>query len=175
MKNSPSCTLTDKDHEILQRMLEYHGGQDEAMTRLLRRKLARARVVARDEVPEDVVTLNSRISFRVGNGPTETRILCLDRTSGPVGYVLPITTLRGLALLGLAEGRTAIVSRSPSLVEIIRLTAVHYQPEKAERMSLIEAARPRFRVLEGGRQAGPVPITAFRHENDGEDPGPSAA
>lgn len=172
MWKKPGCTLTTKDYEILQHMLDEYYDQLEAMTWLLRQKLKTARVVRREDMPDNVVTLNSRISFRVGNGVPETRIISRDRSAGPVGYFLPITTMRGLSLLGLSEGQAAVVSRSPSVAEILQVTAVHYQPERAEKLRNVEAIRPVFRLIEGGRQGGPA--LAGTH-TDGDDPGPSAA
>lgn len=175
MWKRPGCTLTIKDFDTLQRMLEEHQDQNEAMTLLLRDKLEAAHVVTSEEVPEHTVTLNSRITFQVGNGLPETRILSRDRMSGPVGYLLPITTMRGLALLGLAEGHTAAVSRSPSLIEILQVTAVRYQPERAEKMRKAEIARPALCVLPGGKSPDPAVASGLQPREDDNDPDPSAA
>ncbi|WP_011581537.1 GreA/GreB family elongation factor [Chelativorans oligotrophicus] len=170
------CTLTTRDFETLQQMFEEHRDRNEAMTMLLRHKLETARVTRPEVTPDDVVTLNSRISFRVGNGMPETRIICRDRSRGPLGYFLPITTIRGLALLGLTEGQMTPVSRGRSLVEILQVTAIHYQPERAARIRDLDAAKgSRFRVSEGGNQAETGLHQKSLKRPDGDDPGPNAA
>ncbi|WEX07951.1 nucleoside-diphosphate kinase [Chelativorans sp. AA-79] len=173
MSKKRNCILTTRDFDLLQHLLEQHEEQDGAMMRLLRQKLAAARVVASEDLPEDIATLNSRISFQVGCGLPETRILSRDRMAGAVGILLPVTTMRGLALLGLREGEAVLLPRSAVLVEILRLTAIHYQPERAERMRRAEPTRPRLRILEGRRNAGSVSPDAVRWPLD-EDSGPLA-
>jgi regulator of nucleoside diphosphate kinase len=171
----PGYTFTTKDFDVLQRLLEAHKDESEPMTWLLRHKLEAPHVVGRENLPENIVTLNSRVSVQIGNGPPEMRILSRDLTSGPVGLLLPVTTLRGLALIGLAEGQTAVISRSPLLAEIVRVTALHYQPERAERMRKAAEARPMLRVLEGGKAAGRALSAGSRRHANGDEPGPSAA
>jgi regulator of nucleoside diphosphate kinase len=138
----PGYTFTTKDFDILRRMLEAYKDESDPMTWLLRHKLEAPHVVGHEDVPENIVTLNSRVSIQVGNSPPAMRILSRDLTCGPVGLLLPITTMRGLALIGLAEGQKAVISRSPFLAEIVRITSLHYQPERAERMRKAAETRP---------------------------------
>lgn len=176
MWKRPGCTLTKEDFDILRRMLEEHQDHDEAMTSLLRQKLETAQVVCKADMPDNVVTIDSRISFRLGNGMPETRIISRDRSGGSVSYFLPITTMRGLALLGLAEGQTAAISRNSSLVEILQVTAIHYQPERTERLrEAEEAIHPGLRHAETSREADHVVGRGRVSFPEGDDPGPSAA
>ena len=105
MPNNP-CMLTTKDYTILEVMLERCLGLDDPMRPILQQKLHNAVVVFADDIPATVVTLNSRVAYRVNGGPAETRIVAHDDVRGLVGRVISITIPRGLALLGLAEGQS---------------------------------------------------------------------
>ncbi|MCJ8240665.1 hypothetical protein [Peteryoungia algae] len=93
---------------------------------------------------------------------------------------MPITTLRGLALLGLREGQEMSLINSNGVEEKILLEKVEYQPEAArrEREALgreerTPAPRPILYVVSGGLDRrhglGSNPTNGFY------DPGPPAA
>src|SRR6185312_9037453 len=108
---NPRCCLTTKDGSILEAMLERRIASGDVILPLLRQKLAEATIVQVDEVDAGVVTLNSRVLFRVNDGETETRTLVQQENRGLVGLNLPITTPRGLSMLGMSEGQTVTVGR----------------------------------------------------------------
>jgi regulator of nucleoside diphosphate kinase len=142
-----TCILTTKDYTILEVMFDRSPDPSAAMPMLLRRKLDTARVVFRDDVASDVATLSSRISFSVdGRGP-DSRVLSHDRMNSPTGLFLPITTLRGLALLGLAEEQAITIADNDGVETCIRLERVLYQPEAArrEKAAMAHAATPEMR------------------------------
>ncbi|MER2535977.1 MAG: nucleoside-diphosphate kinase [Rhizobiaceae bacterium] len=176
-----ACILTTKDFTILEVMLDRSSDPAEAMTLLLRRKLDAATVVFREDVPPQVATLSSRVSFAVDGGEADSRILSHDRMTSPVGLYLPITTLRGLALLGLAEGQAIRVANRDGVAERIRLDQVLYQPESARRAqeavelrATPQARRTMLRVIPGTLAQQPALARAHAID-DGDDPGPSAA
>ena len=103
-----ACQLTTKDFTILEAMLERQNGRDDPVVPILKRKLSSASVVFRETVHPDVVTLNSRVAFRVDDGPSITRIVVQGEPRGMVGMTLPITVPRGLTLLGMAKGRYCV-------------------------------------------------------------------
>jgi regulator of nucleoside diphosphate kinase len=102
-----TCILTTKDFTILEVMRERCLGRDDPLAPILKRKIESALVVFRDDVRVNVATLSSRVAFRVDGREPDTRILSHDRMNGSAGLFLPITTPRGLALLGLAVARTS--------------------------------------------------------------------
>ena len=106
MSDTETFHLTTKDFTILEVMLERAIGRDETIRAILQRKIARATVMFRDDIAADVATLNSRVAYRVDDGPQETRIIAHDDMRGLVGSILPITNPRGLALLGLSAGQS---------------------------------------------------------------------
>ena len=82
--STAGCCLTAKDYSILEVMLERRRGFGDPIVPLLERKLAEARVVLVDSVDADVATLNSRVLFRVGGQPAETRTLIQQDVRGMV-------------------------------------------------------------------------------------------
>ncbi|WP_417768184.1 nucleoside-diphosphate kinase [Stappia sp.] len=125
-----TCILTTKDFTILEAMRDRHVDPHDPLAPILARKLKTARMVLHDDIPGNVATLNSRVTFRVDGACAETRVLSHERMNLLVGVFQPITTPRGLALLGLAEGQEyRLVWRG--LEERVVLDAVNYQPEAA--------------------------------------------
>lgn len=176
------CTLTTKDFTILEVMLDRSLDPADAMTALLRRKLDSAIVVFRDDVPPQVATLSSRVSFSVDGGEPDSRILSHDRMSSPVGLYLPITARRGLALLGLTEGQVVRITNHDGAQESIQLHQVLYQPEAArrEKQAMARQAAPQLRrstlrVITGALAQERAVCRVPAPLDDGDDPGPSAA
>ena len=134
MSDTETCQLTTNDYTILEVMREFHHpDRSEIVSEILHRKVSRALVMFRDDIPPTVVTLSSRVSFRVDDGPAETRIIAHDEMRGLVGMLLPITNPRGLALLGLAEGQSMTIPKADGSVETLTVQEVIYQPEAARR------------------------------------------
>lgn len=176
-----ACILTTKDLTILEVMLDRCLDASDPMKDLLGRKIGAATVVFREDVPPDVATLSSRITFCVDGRETDSRILSHDRMTSPIGLFLPITTRRGLALLGLSEGQTFGFSNQEGAEEQVLLKAVLYQPEaaKREREALsgsMPVTRAGLRIVGGTDHAPATGIrNPFAYSGGADDPGPSAA
>jgi len=183
--NTAGCCLTAKDFSILEVMLERRRGFGDPIVPLVERKLACARVVLVDSVDADVATLNSRVLFRVGGQPAETRTLVQQDVRGMVGLGLPLTTPLGLALLGLSEGEEARFERRGGGTERVVLDRVLYQPEAARRARQVkeeapERRRPALVLVHSagdGWQPGAGPLGGHGKilHRGGDDDGPSAA
>lgn len=171
MERDPPCQLTALDMSVLEGMMnriEAQAQADTAVARLLRRKLAAARVRFHDDIDPRVATINSRIEFRVGRGNVETRVLTHGGENALPDSALPISTLHGLALLGLAEGDTIAVESADGRTEVLGVVRVAHQPEAAR----LKRKPVRFGVITGTRdQRG----GADEKGPDDEDPGPRAA
>lgn len=179
------CILTTKDFTLLEVMLERRMNRDDAFLRLLRRKLSAATVVFQDDLDCRVATINSRVDFAVDGTPAGHRILVHGGEQAYPGLSLPVTTLRGLALLGLTAGETIAVERSDSRTEAISLESVSYQPEAGRKDRLLRRRQAEpdgrsnqaYRVLAfplRGKPA-PVPLQHGPVDPDDDDPGPRAA
>lgn len=172
--------LTTKDFTILEAMADNPLGRHDLLVPLIRRKIDKAIVVFREDLPDGVASINSRVAFSVNGGESDTRVLSTGQVTAPIGMFLPITTVRGLALLGLAEGQEIVLTQAHGVAERIMLQKVEYQPEasRRERQALDQEVGPRqykplLRVVVGGVSAArrPVPVSP----NGRDDPGPSAA
>ncbi len=172
--------LTTKDFTILEAMCENPRVRQDALVPHIRRKLDAAIVVFREDLPKEVASVNSRVTFRLDGGVSDTRVLSTGQIEAPVGMFLPITTVRGLALLGLSEGQTVVLENTDGRKERIVLDKVEYQPEAAQRERVLAEGelstvltKPALRVVAGGmpKARQPVPVTAHGFD----DPGPSAA
>jgi regulator of nucleoside diphosphate kinase len=176
-----TCILTTKDFTIIEVMRDRCVGQDDALVQILKRKIDSAIVMFRDDVPGNVATMSSRVTFSVDGRDPDTRIISHAKMTSPIGLFLPVTTLRGLALLGLAEGEHFTLTNRDGVEERILLEKVHYQPESArrekealERLSTRQApGKPSLRLVRGAFYDR-APLVAV--STDGfDDPGPSAA
>ena len=173
-----TCILTTKDLTILEVMLDRALGRDGTLVPVLRRKINSALIMFRDDVPENVATLSSRVTFSVDGKATDTRIISHEKS--PTGMYMPITSLRGLALLGLAEGQAFRFENRDGMEERVLLEKVLYQPEAARKardavadLAPPKSARSMLRLVSGGGAARPEP--AVMAADGFDDPGPSAA
>ena len=175
MLDRERCLLTTKDFTILEVMLDRRLPTDAALAPLIRRKLDAAVVVFREDVPVNVVTLNSRVSFRVGDGEAETRIISHDELRGLVGFTLPITHPRGLALLGLQEGQSIDIPDTAGANETLTVEKILFQPEAAGRKVTESRRAGRKLRLVYDADALPVAVGAGDFFDGPDDPGPAAA
>jgi len=167
------CRLTTKDYAILETMLERCGEPNGPYAALLKRKLSGAGIWLSADIPPDVVTINSRVLFRVNDAPAQTRIVAQSPVSGVVGMLLPVTTPRGLALLGLAEGESIALEEPERPETTLTVVEVSYQPEAAHREAqrLRQPPRPGLRLV----YSAATPADTAAGDWEGDDPGPSAA
>lgn len=177
------CILTTKDFTILEVMRDRRAC-DDPLVPLLDRKLGQARVVFREDVPDTVATLGSRVAFHANGGAVDTRIICHDDMDSAVGLFLPITTARGLALLGLGEGGMFRYAGADGGEHCVVLERVLHQPEAVRRARDAAArqpqARPQLRLIRGAFDglppaSGPTPPAGRGWREGPDDPGPSAA
>ena len=184
MFSKTPCLLTTKDFNVLEIMLERSVSARDPLRPMLQQKLREASIVFRDDIPPQVVTLNSRIKFSVDDGPKETRVVVQNELDNSlVGMTLPITTLRGLALLGLMQGQSLSYETQDGARETVRLDAVLFQPEATQRK---QSSTEYFRVGKNEERGQILSFGARRKpengisgvmlaDSDDDDPGPSAA
>jgi regulator of nucleoside diphosphate kinase len=179
--SNDACILTTKDLTILEVMLDRCLRGDDPMVPILKRKINAAQIVFRDDVPADVATLNSRVVFSVDGRDPDTRIISHDRVTSPIGLFLPLTTFRGLALLGLSEGQEFSLPGQDSALEKVRLEKVAYQPEAARRekklLDRTTAAvlnKPVLGLIRGARYGQPE-LVAVKPSGPHDPGGPSVA
>jgi len=143
--------LSARDFALLERLARLRLRADDPVSRALLAKLDQARVTVPDAAAPNAASLNSRVVFSAGAAPAEARVLVLPEDHSPAGWTLPVTTSRGLALLGLVAGAAVTATRGDGLHERLRLLAVSPQPEM---LATNTAARA------GGNTGSPAPAGA---------------
>lgn len=126
----PPIVLSRVDFERLDRLL---GAQSRRVDLdALRDELDRARVVEPEEVPPNVVTMNSTVRFASEDTGEETEVTLVypgqtDPGKGQVSVLAPV----GSALLGLSVGDVIDWPMPNGRTSRLRVIAVTYQPEAA--------------------------------------------
>lgn len=124
--------ITRPDMERLRSLLDSASPKrDSATIDQLDDELARAVVVSQDEVPHDVVTMNSRVVFEDASGRQREVTLVYppqaDAQSGRISVLAPV----GAALLGLSVGQEIEWPLPGGRATTLRIISVTYQPEAA--------------------------------------------
>lgn len=138
------CQLTENTFQTLKTMLDNGSRYGDAFCRLLRNKLSAAVIVLPEALSPAVATINSRIALSADGGTVENRVLV--RTAKVFGLHLPITTLRGLAVLGLSAGESIEIETPDGTRERISLLQVCYQPEAQRRSALRQSGKAGLHV-----------------------------
>jgi len=177
MVTEPRFRLTTKDHAILQAMLDQHRGPHGPFVQLLDHKVRASAIAFRDDIPPGVVTLDSRVTYRVDGVLAGPHVLV--RSDGPdlPDHALSIHTIRGLALLGLSERGEVVVDLGDGVTEALRVEAVLWQPEAEARKR--QGVRGAAAAADAGTVVSFRPRTApampGRPGPEDDDPGPRAA
>ena len=131
--NPRSIVITSQDMQRLQGLLSHarQQGAEEAYLEDLETELDRASVVTPENLPGDIITMNSTVSLRdLDTGEASTYQLVYpqdaDLSRGKVSILAPI----GTAMLGYAVG-DRFDWPVPAGVRRLQVDAVLYQPEAA--------------------------------------------
>lgn len=125
--------VTETDLTRLQRVLDLHGeGRNAELAEMLEQELSRAEVMSSQEVPADVVTMNSTVVFEdEETGTRRTVTLCYPHDArsdeGRISVLAPV----GSALIGLSVGQSIEWPIPGGRTRTLRIVAVPYQPEAA--------------------------------------------
>lgn len=133
----PPITLTDNDVKRLTALLTTRVGLAYRLsTRRLLRELRRATVVDRERIPDDVVTMNSTLTYRDDDvGSIQSATLVYPWRAHERSTVSVLSPL-GTALLGLRTGDRIAWELDDGSVKKLHVLAVTYQPEAAGHIHL---------------------------------------
>ena len=129
MADLPQIYLTQND---LDRLLALVDAQPGERLEKLENELVRATVVPREEIPADVVTMNSKVIFE-NETTRERREITLvypekaDIDTSRISVLVPI----GTALLGLRVGQSIDWELPDGVRQRYRIVEVPFQPEAA--------------------------------------------
>lgn len=130
MSKKPDITISSLDAERLEQLLESLQKSDVSGA-ALEAELARATVLEPQQMPPNVVTMNSTVRFTMletGKSSTLTLVYPkeMDGSDNKVSVFAPV----GIALLGLSVG-DELPMPSPTGRVTVRVDAIEYQPENA--------------------------------------------
>lgn len=131
MDKRPEIILTSLDLNRLEKILDALPADTFPGKTELQAELDRAEVVAPQDVPSDVVTMNSKVRFVLESGKEFCLTLVypqdIDGSPERISILAPV----GSALLGLTAGEQIEWPRPGGGVMKVRLVEVVYQPERA--------------------------------------------
>jgi len=131
-KTAPIC-LTPEDLERLRTVVDrYVDGKQGSSAELLELELDRAKVLPQAQMPEDVVTMRSRVIFEdVDTGVrTEGALVYPEEADGGLGKISVLAPV-GLALLGISRGACVQWPAPGGRTRNLRVVDILYQPEAA--------------------------------------------
>lgn len=123
--------LSVRDFTALERFARLRLSPVGAAYAALLAKLEQSRMLPIDAVVSDIASLGSRVVFSVDGNAAEGRVLVLPSRHSPAGWTLPVTTPRGLALLGHAPGALVTAVCRDGTAETLRLISVTHEPDEA--------------------------------------------
>ncbi|MFC7367448.1 MULTISPECIES: nucleoside diphosphate kinase regulator [Vreelandella] len=131
MGQRPPIMINRLDAERLQRLIDNAADKDMMVAELLEEELTRGEVLDPQDIPDDVVSMNSQIRFTdLTRGRQMIRTLvyphALDSVEDGISVMAPI----GAALIGLRVG-DVIEWPLPNNTEVrLRIDAIFWQPER---------------------------------------------
>ena len=129
MDTMPPITMSSLDHQRLERLLESEAVQRLPGIDALMAEIDRANVVRPQEMPPDVVTMNSTIRFRDDSNGQEFELTLVYPADAGQPDTISVLAPVGSALLGLSVGQS-IAWQVPGGRELdLRVLAVVRQPE----------------------------------------------
>jgi regulator of nucleoside diphosphate kinase len=133
MSDTRTIYVTRQDKTRLEALLGGPiSGRNQEAAEALESELVQAKVVAPEEIPADVVTMNSKVRF-VDEGSADERVVTLvyPRDSDPAEGKISVLAPVGAALLGLSVGQRIEWPVPGGRVKRLRIAEVLYQPEAA--------------------------------------------
>ncbi|HST28731.1 MAG TPA: nucleoside diphosphate kinase regulator [Rudaea sp.] len=126
--------VTERDRQRLEDIIaafDEVDHRDRSDIDALAAELRRAETVAAEDIPANVVTMNSKVVLRdMANGETKTWVLVFPRNANASAGAISVLAPVGTAILGYATG-DEIEWRVPSGTRRLRIEEVLYQPEAA--------------------------------------------
>ena len=128
----PPIVVSSLDMERLEHLLDSLPAAQAGTRDTLLDELARAELVEPEDMPQDVVTMNSRVRFVLDNAPQEFDLsLAYPKDVDGAGDKLSVLTPVGSALLGLKVGDSIAWTRPDGGRFDVTVREIVYQPERA--------------------------------------------
>ncbi len=132
MNTKPKVILSELDAERLEKLLSTLPANAVPGKSELEAEIARADIVDPKDMPPNVVTMNSKVKFRISSSDDEFSLTLVypkdvDESGGTISILAPV----GSALLGLSQGDEIEWPRPAGGVMKVRIEEILYQPERA--------------------------------------------
>lgn len=122
--------ITKYDMERLRSIIEIYNGKDAPYLERLEEELDRAKIVDPQEIPSDVITMNSVVRIKnMDTGEEKTLILVFPGKANATANAVSILAPIGTALIGYREGAN-IEWEVPAGTKRLQIVEVVYQPER---------------------------------------------
>lgn len=132
MNLQPDIIISELDYSRIENLLQATSGIPANVKMALLTELERAELVAPEQIPANVVTMNSQVKFSViSTGVTFTLKLVYPKDMDDSGNTISILAPVGSAMLGLKEGEEINWPDGQGGMLQVRIEAIEYQPERA--------------------------------------------
>lgn len=129
MQAQPSLLITQRDYEKLSSLLS---GIRSNSTELLEEELNRAQIISANDIPKDVVTMNSKVSFMDLDSEKEWTVsLVYPHAANVEEDRISILAPVGVALIGLKVGQEINWPLPNGRAKRLKVISVLYQPDAA--------------------------------------------
>ena len=127
----PKIIVSSLDMDRLEALLDSLPSAEANTKHRLFEELARAEIVEPDEMPPNVVTMNSKVRFAIDQPAEEfCMTLAYPKDMSAEGEHVSVLSPVGNALLGLKVGDTIEWTRPNGVLFEVRVLDVIYQPER---------------------------------------------
>jgi regulator of nucleoside diphosphate kinase len=131
MSRKPAITVSSLDLDRIEALLERLPAAQAAGCAALREELERAQVVEPRDMPKNVVSMNSTVTFKdEASGEQLTMTLVYPQAAGKPGTVSILAPV-GSALLGLSKGKHIDWPTPDGKKRRLAVLSIDYQPESA--------------------------------------------
>ncbi|AYV14285.1 MULTISPECIES: nucleoside diphosphate kinase regulator [Shewanella] len=132
MSTQPNIVISEVDLERLERLLDSLPANAFPGHQALEAELERAEIRPSKEMPDNVVTMNSEVRFRMSSSNEEFTLRLVypkdaDGSAGKISILAPV----GGALLGLAQGDEIEWPGPGGGTVKVRIEEIIYQPERS--------------------------------------------
>lgn len=132
MKSKPNIFLSEIDSERLERLLDSLSSSAFPGKAELQAEIDRAEIVASEDMPADVVTMNSTVQFTVlSSREAFSLTLVYPKDADGSGKTISVLAPVGSALLGLSTGDEIEWPKPGGGTLKVRVDQVLYQPERS--------------------------------------------
>ena len=132
MNSQPDIIISELDYSRIDNLLRATAGIATNIKSALLTELERAELVAPEQIPANVVTMNSQVKFSViSTGVTFTLKLVYPKDMDDSGNTISILAPVGSAMLGLKEGDEIVWQDGQGGMLQVRIETIEYQPERA--------------------------------------------